>query len=142
MKSLSFLLILLSLSFYAAKAFAQSENRGEISGKIVSNDGTPGAFATVTLLRASDSALVKGAISDEDGKYQFIHVPYGKYLIAVSVIGMDKAYSSAFSLNADHHETTLRVITLEPNTKLLKGVEVSAAKPFIQHKPGQTIVNV
>lgn len=142
MKSLSFYLILLSLSFYAAKAFAQSENRGEISGKIVSNGGTPGAFATVTLLKAADSALVKGAISDEDGKYQFIHIPYGKYLIAVSMIGMDKAYSSAFSLNADHHETILPVITLEPDTKLLKGVEVSAAKPFIQHKPGQTIVNV
>ncbi|MGH2644432.1 MAG: carboxypeptidase regulatory-like domain-containing protein, partial [Chitinophagaceae bacterium] len=142
MKRLSIYLLLLSFSFIATSAFAQSNQAGKISGQIVNNDQTPGAFATVTLLKTSDSALVKGAISDENGKYHFAQIPYGNYIISVSVIGMDKAYSRPFSLNTANHDISVPLITLQPNTKLLKGVQVTAAKPFIQHKPGQTIVNV
>lgn len=142
MKSLCIVFVLLFSLFSVTNVFAQSNTTGKISGQIVNNDQTPGAFATVTLLKASDSVLVKGAISDESGKYHFEQIPLGTYLIAVSVIGMDKAYSQPFSLAAGHADITVPVITLRPNTALLKGVQVNAAKPFIQHKPGQTIVNV
>lgn len=142
MKVLSILFVLLSSFFSVTAVFAQSNATGKISGQILNKDQTPGAFATVTLLKASDSVLVKGAISDENGKYHFEQIPLGKYVIAVSVIGMDKAYSQPFSLATGHNDITVQVITLQPNTALLKGVQVNAAKPFIQHKPGQTIVNV
>lgn len=142
MKRLSFFLIFLGLSLYTATSFAQSENKGKISGKILNQDGTPGEFATVTLLKDSDSALVKGAISDVSGQYHFVQIPNGKYIISVSVIGMNRTYSQPFMLSAEHASEEVPLITLEPNTKLLKSVQVTAAKPFIQHKPGQTVVNV
>lgn len=142
MKSLSCLLIFFGLSFSTVPTFAQSGQTGKISGKVVNNDGTPGTFATVTLLKSPDSVLVKGAISDENGQYHFTQVPFGKYVIAISVIGMDKAYSRTFSLDRADDDVTMEAIILHPNTKLLQGVQVSAARPFIQHKPGQTIVNV
>ena len=142
MKILSFLLILLSASFIATPVFAQENSTGKISGQIINNNQTPAAFATVTLLKVSDSALVKGAISDTSGKYHFEKIPFGNYLIAVSVTGMNKIYTQPFSLIEAHNEITIPSITLGSGTELLKDVKVKAIIPFIQHKPGQTIVNV
>jgi len=142
MKVLSFLLTLLSASFFATQGFAQENNTGKISGQIINNNQTPAAFAIVTLLKASDSALVKGAISDTSGKYHFEKITFGNYVIAVSVTGMNKVYTRPFSLTNAHDEITIPAIALGSSTELLKGVQVKAIKPFIQHKPGQTIVNV
>ena len=142
MKTLSFLLIFLSASFFSTPGFAQENNTGKISGQIINNNQRPAAFATVTLLKASDSALVKGAISDTSGKYYFEKIPFGKYIIAVSVTGMDKVYTHPFSLIHSDDEMTIPAITLESGSELLKDVQVKAIIPFIQHKPGETIVNV
>jgi hypothetical protein len=142
MKIVSFLLILLSTSFFTTQAFAQGNAMGKISGQIINDNKTPAAFATVTLLKASDSALVKGAISDTSGKYHFEKIPFGKYIIAVSVAGINNVYTQSFSLANDNNEIMVPSITLASGTELLKGVLVKAIKPFIQHKPGETIVNV
>ncbi|MEO9147371.1 MAG: TonB-dependent receptor [Ginsengibacter sp.] len=142
MKTLSFLLTSVIFSFFATPVFAQENTTGKVSGQIVNDHQIPAAFATVTLLKASDSALVKGAVSNTSGKYHFEKIPFGNYRIAVSVTGMNNIYSPSFSLVNDHNEITIPAITLKSNTELLKGVQVKAVKPFIQHKPGQTIVNV
>jgi len=142
MKILSFFLMLLSTSFFATQGFAQENNTGKISGQIINNNQTPAAFATVTLLKASDSALVKGAISDTSGKYHFEKIPFGNYLLAVSITGINKVYTQPFSLIQSNDEITIPAIALGSGTELLKDVQVKAIKPFIQHTPGQTIVNV
>jgi hypothetical protein len=142
MKILPFLMLLLSASFFTKQTFAQQNNTGKISGEIINNNHSPAAFATVTLLNQADSSLIKGAISDTSGKYHFEKIPFGNYVIAVSVAGMNKAYTKPFSLNEANSEITIPVISLESNTKVLQGVQVKAIKPFIEHKPGQTIVNV
>jgi len=141
MKNLFFWLLLLSASFFTTQGFAQEMNAGKISGRIINHNQTPASFATVTLLKATDSALVKGAISDTSGAYHFENIPFGNYLVAVSVAGM-KAYTKPFTLGNGNNDIIIPVITLESNTKLLTDVQVKAIKPFIQHKPGQTIVNV
>ncbi|MFS8083194.1 MAG: TonB-dependent receptor domain-containing protein, partial [Ginsengibacter sp.] len=142
MKNLFFWLVLLSASFFTTTGFAQEINTGKISGQIINNNQTPAAFATVTLLKASDSALVKGEISDKSGKYHFEKIPFGNYLIAVSVTGINKVYTQPFSLTTTINEMTMTSITLAPNAQVLKDVQVKAIKPFIEHKPGETIVNV
>jgi len=142
MKILSFFLTLLSVLFFTTTSFAQENNTGKVSGQIMNNNQTPSAFATVTLLKAADSALVKGAISDTAGKYHFEKTPFGKYLISVSVTGAAKVYTQPFSLISTDNDITIPTINLASRTELLKGVQVKAIKPFIQHKPGQTIVNV
>jgi outer membrane receptor protein involved in Fe transport len=141
MKNLFSCLLFLSMSFFTTQGFAQT-NAGKISGRVINNNQTPAPFATVTLLKAADSALVKGGISDTSGAYRFENIPFGNYVIAVSLAGMNKSYTKTFSLDDVHNDITVPVITLETNAKVLQGVQVKAVKPFIQHKPGQTIVNV
>ena len=142
MKALFFFLILLSALFLATTGFAQENITGKITGQIFNKDHTAAAFATVTLLKAADSTLLKGAISDTSGTYHFEKIPLGSFVIAVSVTGMKKIYTQPFSLTPGEANIIIPAITLLSNTKLLKDVEVKAVKPFIQHKPGQTIVNV
>ncbi len=142
MKLLPCFLMPLCISFFADQSFAQEHNTGKMSGQIINNNQTPAAFATVTLLKASDSTLVQGAITDTSGKYHFEKISFGTYLISVSVTGLNKTYTQPFSLIPTRNDITIPSVTLDSSAELLKGVEVQAIKPFIQHKPGQTIVNV
>jgi outer membrane receptor protein involved in Fe transport len=142
MKILSLLMLLFTSSLFTTGAYAQENNTGKISGHVYNNDQTPAAFATITLLRSSDSALVKSGISDSSGAYRFEKIPLGTYLIAASLTRTKKAYTKSFSLNNADEQITASDIFLASNTKVLEGVQVKAIKPFIQHKPGQTIVNI
>ncbi len=140
---ISFICLLLTSLFMATQTtFAQDNQTGKVSGSVINNEGKATAYATVTLRQATDSSLVKGAITDDHGEYKFAHIPYGRYFVTVTVLGMTTVNSEPFDLQDGHVIEKLPQITLYPNSKLLKGVQVSATKPFIQHKPGQTVVNV
>lgn len=134
--------ILINSLLITTVATAQDNPTGEISGNVSATDHQSGAYATVTLLKTKDSALVKGAITDDKGDYRFQLIPSGEYLIAVSAVGMIKTFSQPFSISATQQHVRLPQIILKPNQQTLEGVRVTAAKPFIQHKPGQTVVNV
>lgn len=141
MKKIIFhLVFILLLASSVRGAWAQTI-QGGISGKVVNSEGQPAAYATVTLLKAADSSLVKGAITDENGAYRFVGTSSGTYRIMASQIGMNKVYTPAFLLSADGSHV-LKPLVLTPNTQALKAVSVTASKPFIQHDIDKTIVNV
>ncbi|TAM95967.1 MAG: TonB-dependent receptor [Chitinophagaceae bacterium] len=117
-------------------------NQEEITGKVANENHQAVPFATVTLLKADDSALIKGNITDELGQYVFTNIPAGKYITSASVIGMLKSYSRPFEINEAHSKVMVPELILKDNTQLLKGVNVTASKPFIEHKLDKTVVNV
>jgi hypothetical protein len=73
------------LCLIAALANAQT-----ISGHVLRADGQDAEFATVVLLAAADSNLVKGAVSDGKGRFAFENIPPGAYLIRAELIGEGK----------------------------------------------------
>ena len=99
MKILSLLILLFTSSLFTSGVYAQQNNSGKISGHVYNNDQTPAPFATITLLKASDSGLVKTSISDSSGAYHFEKIPFGNYLIAASLTGTKKAYTKSFLLD-------------------------------------------
>lgn len=65
-----------------------SQERGwQISSRIVTEGGKPLPYATVALLRASDSSLVDGTLSDNEGKFSLIVNEEGKYILRISFVG-------------------------------------------------------
>ena len=50
-----------------------------LTGYIKDSKGNPVSNATVSLLRAADSALVKIQVSKENGSYQFTEIAAGNY---------------------------------------------------------------
>ena len=66
-----FILILINLVFSIHYSYAQTH----IIGKLLNNDKEAIPFATVALLKAADSSIVKGAYSGENGAFEFEKVP-------------------------------------------------------------------
>ena len=132
--------ITLTMSVLATALTSMAQNVPGVEGQITQAGNKPAAFATVTLLKAKDSSLVKGAVADIDGKYAFEQVKQGKYLVAGVSIGMTKAYSKVFDVAGS--SVRVPAVSLEAASKTLKGIDVTARRPFVEQKAGKMVVNV
>src|SRR5512147_322226 len=78
------------MHFFALNTFGKNTEleTGSISGIIGGeNNSGPVSFASVALLNASDSSLITGVITDNDGRFKFNSIAYGKFNIKASYIG-------------------------------------------------------
>lgn len=132
----SHLIVLTLLVFMSASAYGQRN----IYLKVTDAAGSPLPFASVVMKKAGDSSLVKGQMSDTDGKIQFESINPGKYFIEASQMGFTTARTEAFQVQ--ERPLDLKTLVLQSAPKSLKGVEVTAQKPFIERGEGKTILNV
>ena len=120
------------------ETFAQ----GKINGQITDDKNKIVEFASVTLLKAKDSTLVKGALSDQNGSFEFEKIASGKYLVNISQMGYKKFYTPRFSLDSDNLNVKLSNLIMQEDSKQLSEVQVVANKPFIEQQLDKTVVNV
>ena len=116
--------------------------KGRISGTVIDGNTKTIESATITLLKAKDSAVAKMSVADKTGKFEFENVAEGKYMVSISAIGHEKGFSETIEINAANTEVTLKTIELKPQAKAIAGVTVTSKKPFIEQKPGKTVLNV
>ncbi len=127
-------------AFLLTTLIAVAQPGGKIAGTVHDESNNPLSAATVSLLRAKDSGLVKVAVSDKSGHYDFINIKQGRYLLSVTSVGFAKKFSQAFDLTADG--VTVPALALAPAAKNMGSVVVTAARPFIETKIDRTVVNV
>lgn len=127
---------------WSSVAFAQSPVRGKVSGVVLEGGQKPFEYATMLLLKAKDSTLVKGAVSNAGGKYEFENIGEGRYLVAATMVGYQKVYSQPFALDAASAEVQVPTLTLLEESRTLNEVKVVAKKPFIEQQVDRTVVNV
>ncbi len=113
-----------------------------VSGLVRDASGKPLQFATVLLITASDSSLVRGDLSAGAGDYSFENIPAGNYLVACSMLGFEKRYSPAFTLTENAVKTELAPVILEESSAALSEITVLAKRPFLEQKIDRTVVNV
>lgn len=126
----------------AALAQTPAKPAYKISGSVADENGKGAPFASVALLKAKDSSLVKGAITNDNGLYTFDRVAAGTYIIRATVVGYAKSYSKPTAVSADAPEVNVPVLKLSSTSKVLKGVEITSTKPLIERKFDRTIMNV
>lgn len=126
-------LLLFLCALYVLAAHAQTDITIHLSGEA----GKPLAGATVHLLRARDSSLLKLQVADNEGKARFNALPNGAYIAKVNSVGYDVSFQS-FSLPG---ETEIRM-PLALSAKAMSGVVVTARKPLVELQPGKTVVNL
>lgn len=126
----------------ALLASAQQTPGGLVSGRVVGPDGQGLGQATVLLLRAADSTLVKGSLADAKGDFLFETVSEGRYVVAATQVGFQKTYTPPMTLNAQNPAVRLASLQLPAAVGQLAEVTVSARKPFIEQQLDKTIVNV
>ncbi|MVN92569.1 TonB-dependent receptor domain-containing protein [Mucilaginibacter aquatilis] len=145
MKSITykiFAFIILTAGGNAVQAqTAPTAPTGKISGSLITDSGKPADFATVTLLRAKDSSVVKSSLSNEAGVYSIERIAAGTYLVKATVVGFDKAVSAPVNVLANA-TVNVPVLKLVSSSKSLAAVTVTATKPLIERKIDRTVMNV
>ncbi len=126
--------------FYIAISF-QANGQGLINGRVMESETSGAAFATVTVLNVTDSLMVKGAITDEEGNYTLRQVPGGRYLIAISSVGFEKVYLDAFDYESSQ-TLTMPVTRLNEASHALSEVVVSAQRPVMERKSDRYVMDV
>src|SRR5688572_1493720 len=95
---------------FSSTSMAQ-QTRGNINGVIADGGVKTIESATISLHKAVDSSVVKMAVANKEGKYSFDNIPAGRYFIAVTAVGHQKAYSQPITL--DQATTNATVPTIE-----------------------------
>ena len=143
------LVTLLSIAvFFGLTTVAQSmkvrlpEGQGKITGIVKDAAQKNIHSATVSLLKAKDSSLVKFAATNSLGEYEFLNIADGRYLVSVTSVGYGKVLSGEFGISVSNSSVNLPVLVMNEQAKGLTGVTVITKKPFIETKIDKTVVNV
>ncbi|NJO89018.1 MAG: TonB-dependent receptor [Chloroflexia bacterium] len=140
MKKLTTLLILFFL-VSASQLFSQ-ENLA-IAGKVLDDKNQqPVAYANVSLYSLSDSSLVKGAITNENGEFGINDLRPNDYYVKVSYIGYQNKVVDKVSLSKEKPNVSLGTIAMAPEDTELGEVTVKEDKLKGQEKVDRTVYNV
>lgn len=126
------------LGLLTTQSMAQAP--GKIAGAVTDNSGKALGAATVSLLQAKDSSLVKAAISDASGKFEIGVKVNGSYLLSYSLVSFENTYSPVFTY--DGQNVAVKTVALSPAVSKLQDVTITAKKPMIEVKADKTIFNV
>src|SRR5207248_4786616 len=134
-------LLSIASMFLALSANAQNK-LGTVSGIVIDGSRKTIEASTITLIRSKDSSIAKISAADKDGKFEFEKIPLGKYLVSVTAVGHQKGYSPSFEITAENSSIDVKSIELNPQTKSLSTVIVTAKRPLVEQKLDRTIINV
>jgi hypothetical protein len=126
------LLVAVQLVFVSVQA--------QVTGAVKEEQGSPVKGATVSLLRAKDSAVVKFAASSADGTFSFSGISEGSFRLKTTFVGFKTSLSPAFT----YAGTAMNIPTIVLNkvSSEMKEVVVTASRPLIEVKADKTILNV
>ncbi|HEV7330749.1 MAG TPA: outer membrane beta-barrel family protein [Flavisolibacter sp.] len=138
MKQLFSLFTLVTLFSLAA----QAQKTGRVSGSVKDGAQKTVASATVALLSAKDSSTVKLAVASKEGSFVIDGIVDGTYLVSVTAVGHQKAFSPQFEISSAKADVQLAALQLTPLSKAMGEITVVARKPLVEQKIDRTVVNV
>ena len=114
-------------------------NAQQIKGTVKDERGKAVNDATVSLLRAKDSSVVKLELSKE-GNYVFNEVAPDSLLISAGYVGYETVYSTAFFYAGEPMNAP--ALMLNHSKSSLQTVTVSSKKALVEVKQNKTVLNV
>lgn len=126
-------------TFYNTLVIGQTAS-GKIEGAVVDEKLAALPFASIVLTNINDTTSAIGVTADENGSFSFDKVTNGSYIVAVSMVGYQKAVSEVFTITNNF----IRIPTLQlaSTPQNLSEVTISAKKPFIEQQIDKTVINV
>ena len=135
--------IFLSLLFFFSLfnfAFAAKES-GKITGKVVSAEGEPIAYANILLYQADDSTMVKAEYTDDNGNFELLNIVSGKYWINVTYVGLPEHNTQPFNITTNQ-SLEFPVIRMSTGGVELTEVVVKTTRPIVEVHADKTVFNV
>lgn len=125
----------------ALQGFSQSRSF-KISGKVVGSSKQNIESATVILLRANDSVIIKTSVTDVNGAFIFEKLQQGNFLVSVSAAGHGTVYSNSININEANPELKVPTLVMTEISKDLQTVVIQGKRPVIEQKMDKMVVNV
>jgi len=115
----------------------------KITGTI--SDGTSNQtipYASIAIYHSTDSTLVTGVLSKDDGSFVLDKLPYGKYYIVVTFVGYKKHKIDEIVLSSAKKTVALGTVKVTTATTSLKEVEVIGSIPPVTYQIDKKVVNI
>jgi len=139
MRSLARGLLIALLTGLYSFAYSQTGISG-IHGKVSDEKHVAAEAATVILLAAADSSIIKSTPCDDKGIFK-INAKPGKYLLLVSKIGFDQSLTGPYVIELNQN-LAANEISLSPHLPQLKEVSITAQRSYVEVKPDRVTLNV
>ena len=143
MKAYRGLFLLLILLVHPSALHAQSAAEGAVGGVVTdSSSRAPLENATVLLRSRVDSTRVVRTVTGPDGRFSFVHVPFGAYVVECGLLGHVSHRTPVFAVDATSPTVTLGTIALRGSTLMLEEVEVRSGRNLFSHGVDRKVYNV
>ncbi len=144
---MKFIYTLTILLISVINLYSQNETakqiKANISGNIYdSHTKKPISYANVTLYKATDSLLVTGNVTDDNGNYVLANIKDGNYYLIANFIGYNKKTINNITINDKIKKIKVQDIFLEQSTQNISEVQVVAQKDYIEYKIDKKVINV
>lgn len=133
-------------------AFGQQSNKnievgsnasGIIRGKVIdSSTKKPIDYANITVFNKKDSAIVNGAVSDENGNFLIKGIVQGNYYSKISFIGYKTFVVNSINISSKNKLVNLGTINITSTAVKLGAVVVKADKDMVVTNLDKQVVNV
>ncbi|SIQ02887.1 CarboxypepD_reg-like domain-containing protein [Maribacter ulvicola] len=110
----------------------------EVKGEVKDQYQEQVAFASVFLLKVTDSVVVKGTSADENGAFLFSDIAEGLYFLKASYVGQ-VSNNLAIEILKD---TKIGALIIEQQAEQLNEVTVTSNKPFVKRQVDRIVFNV
>lgn len=139
MKHLKYIALVLAVVLCGSAAA-----QGKLTGKVVEKSGGAAIeYATIAVLKTEDSSLVAGNVSLEGGNFAVEKIPYGTYLVRITLMGFKPYYHPEnVTFSAGKPVVNIGKITLSPTSTVLKAAEVSAERSMMEYQLDKRVINV
>ncbi|OKS89137.1 outer membrane beta-barrel family protein [Mucilaginibacter polytrichastri] len=137
-----FVALTISYTVAGAQNAAPAAGVAKITGTLLNETGKPADYATVSLLKAKDSTVVKGALSNENGAYNFIAIKPGSYIVKATMVGYANGFSQPVTVSANSTTVSVPEIKMQPSSKTLNTVTITGSKPLIERRSDRMVMNV
>jgi outer membrane receptor protein involved in Fe transport len=116
---------------------------GSVKGKVFdSGISKPMEFTSIALYNVSDSSLVTGTISANDGSFAIKNIPYGKYYLVANFMGYEKNFVNEILISDRKTIVDIGIISLKSSTQILDEVEVVSTQNRVEYKIDRKVINV
>ncbi len=111
---------------------------------IVLNEASrePLEYANIAIYDKSDSSLISGGITDENGQFEIEKIEYGEFYLEANFVGFEKSKVTSIVLDEENPSHDLGRIEISPSSVELDNVDVVADKAQVEFKLDKKVVNV
>jgi len=136
------LLIILVFSHVSILCFAQSVNKGQITGKVIdSATNLPVDFATISLFKTGSNRPISGISTSQKGDFNLTDLADGDYRLTADFLGYHIKVVEHIIIGTKTNNVALGNILLAPAARKLDEVTIRSKAPIVENKIDKLVYN-